>query len=152
MAGADTRPISVESDAAHDTEVLGQRLRARAERRYRRRRTMPGHAFAEMSKPRTTSGGWFLFLSLVVSCATAADRPPERSSRPVCAQPFAEGKCLEGTWPASWRDGRWDCRIIQDELALDGIPADRCASFVGPDEVADRIRRTNASRGTVQGP
>ena len=92
---------------------------------------------------------WFLFL--LASCATSADRPPATSSRPVCAQPFAEGKCLEGTWPATWRGGRWDCKIIQDRFELDGIPADRCASFVGPDEVAKRMQTLNPRRGSGVG-
>jgi hypothetical protein len=92
---------------------------------------------------------WFLLL--LVGCATSPDRPPT-TIRPLCAQPFAEGKCLEGTWPASWRDGRWDCKLVQDQLALEGIPAERCASFVGPEEVAEQMRAMNAGRGAARGP
>jgi hypothetical protein len=76
--------------------------------------------------------GAFWLLVLLAGCATSR-------SRPMCAQPFTEGKCLEGTWPATWRAGQWDCKLIQDQLELAGIPADRCAAFVGPAEVAERI-------------
>jgi hypothetical protein len=96
------------------------------------------------------SRSWFLLL--LASCATSADKPPPSSVRPACAQPFAEGKCLEGTWPATWRDGRWDCKLVQDQLELDGIPADRCAAFVGPGEVVEQIRTMSSGRGASRGP
>ena len=65
----------------------------------------------------------------------------------MCAQPFEEGSCLEGTWPATKRDGQWDCKLVQDGLELDGIPADRCTSFVGPEEVAKRLRTLKPEAG-----
>jgi hypothetical protein len=84
---------------------------------------------------------------LLVCCTTSGTRPPSSAgARPTCAQPFTEGKCLEGTWPAIWRDGRWDCKIVQDQLELDGVPADRCASFVGAAEVAEQMRTMNPGR------
>jgi hypothetical protein len=89
-------------------------------------------------------------LLLLATCATPAGRTP--SARPVCAQPFAGDKCLEGTWPATWRDGRWDCKIVQDQLELDGVPADRCTAFVGPAEVAEHMQRMNRGRGTARTP
>ena len=85
-------------------------------------------------------------LVLLAGCATRGDPSSSAGKRPVCAQPFAEGKCLEGTWPASWRGGRWDCKIVQDQLELDGIPAERCSSFVGAAEVAEHLRTMNRGR------
>jgi hypothetical protein len=88
----------------------------------------------------TTRRFWFVFLLL--SCTSTVNRQPSaKSGRPTCAQPFAEGKCLEGTWPATWRDGRWDCKIVQDQMELDGVPVDRCASFVGTAEVVEHMRK-----------
>ena len=75
-----------------------------------------------------------------------AGRQSATSSRPKCAQPFAEGKCLEGTWPATWRDGRWDCKIVQDQMELDGVPVERCASFVGTAEVLQQVQTVNRRR------
>ena len=75
-----------------------------------------------------------------------AGRQSATGSRPRCAQPFAEGKCLEGTWPATWRDGRWDCKIVQDQMELDGVPVERCASFVGTAEVLQQVQTVNRRR------
>lgn len=89
---------------------------------------------------------------MLAACATSAGKPPEGSARPTCAQPFADGKCLEGTWPATWKDGQWDCRIVQDQLALDGVPADRCQAFVTADEVANQLRTMNPGRRPQPAP
>ena len=115
---------------------------------------MPADVSRERRVRRRAGPFWILpVLAASATCATSADRPPDNGARPACAQPFAEGKCLEGTWPATWRDGRWDCRIVQDQLALDGVPADRCSAFVSAEEVAERLRTMNSgrARGTLPG-
>jgi hypothetical protein len=88
----------------------------------------------------------FCLVFLLASCASTADRQAAKTKRPMCAQPFAEGKCLEGTWPATRRDGRWDCKIVQDQMELDGVPVERCASFVGTAEVLQQMQTANRRR------
>jgi hypothetical protein len=88
--------------------------------------------------------GRLSFLLLLLGCAPMSRQ--SATSRPRCAQPFAEGKGLEGTWPATWRDGRWDCKIVQDQMELDGVPVERCASFVGTAEVLQQVQTVNGRR------
>ena len=94
----------------------------------------------------------WLLLALLAGCATSGKRESASGKRPLCAQPVADGKCLEGTWPAARRDGQWDCKIIQDALELDGIPADRCQSFVSERELVEKIHTIAPATGGPRRP